>query len=168
MQCNSTCTTHPGSLLAKYKRQQLTSEKANQQAATEPLFTAGTSVAQPAQLVGLRHNTGKLKSWNLCESQCHCLQKGNAEVYCKCSPGKVTVRDSFVEGGGGLVGDPNDRAVGGAEALPRPVLGLSLHVGSDALHLRWGSCRTASLTFTKQNQNVTSLTAFQKYASIPL
>ena len=68
---------------------------------------------------------------------------------CSGSPGKVTVRDPFVEGGGGLVGDPNDRAVGGAEALPRPVLGLRLHVGSDALHLRWGSCRAAPLTFTE-------------------
>ena len=70
-------------------------------------------------------------------------------LFCDCSPGKVTVRDPFVEGGGGLVGDPNDRAVGGAKALPRPFLGLRLHVGSDALHLGWGSCGTASLIFTK-------------------
>ncbi len=86
---------------------------------------------------------------NLSNSQCHCLQQRNTEVFCKFSPAKVTVRDPFVEGGGGLVGDPSDRAVGGAKALPGPVLGLSLHVGSDSLHLRWGSCRTASLTFTK-------------------
>ncbi len=90
---------------------------------------------------------------SLSDSQCHCLQKRNAELLCICSPGKVTVRDPFVEGGGGLVGDPNDRTVGGAEALPRPVLGLRLHVGSDALHLGWRSCRTASLTFTKPKQS---------------
>ncbi len=44
-------------------------------------------------------------------------------------------RDPFVEGGGGLVGDPNDRGVDGVKALLRPGLGLSLHVGSDALHV---------------------------------
>ncbi len=95
---------------------------------------------------------------SLSDSQCHCLQKRNAELLCICSPGKVTVRDPFVEGGGGLVGDPNDRTVGGAEALPRPVLGLRLHVGSDALHLRWRSCRTASLTFTKPKKSLPNQT----------
>ncbi len=146
--CIDTCcemAPTPSTPHAKYKRQQLTAETAIQQAATEPLHNQQNVLVSRTIVKSCRHG-------NLFESQCHCLQKGNAKPalqFCNCSPGKVTVRDPFVEGGGGLVGDPNDRAVGGAEALPRPVLGLGLHVGSDALHLGWGSCRTASLTFTQ-------------------
>ena len=61
--------------------------------------------------------------------------KSNCKRPLQVSPGRVMARDPFVEGGGGLVGDPNDRGVDGVEALLRPGLGLSLHVGSDALHV---------------------------------
>lgn len=89
----------------------------------------------------------------LSNSQYRCLQKRNTKVFCRGSPAKVAIRDPFVESGGGLVGDPDDRAVGGAKALPRPVLGLRLHVGSDALHLGGGSCRATSLTFTQRKES---------------